>query len=197
MAPRKYRMDKRQQAVAETRGRILDATVALYGEQGILATSWEDIAQRADVALATVYRHFPSLEELVPACGQQVAGIIRLPTLESVREALGDTSSQDGRVGVVVKEIFDFYERGQVFLDVALRDASQVPALAEFITAWDAARKEIVMESLEIDNAQGASVPTILGFTDFRVWQSLNDQDVPMDDAVERVSGLVLDLLTG
>ncbi len=197
MAPRKYRMDKRQQAVAETRGRILDATVALHGEQGILATSWEDIAQKADVALATVYRHFPSLDDLVPACGQKVAGIIRPPTWESVRGAPIDTSDQPGRVKSLVKEIFDFYECGQVFLDVALRDASQVPTLAEFLTGWDAARKEIVTGILEIDDAQNASVPTILGFTDFRVWQSLNDQDVPMDEAVEKVSDLVLDLLTG
>ena len=44
-------MDKRKEAVEETRRSIVDATVALHAEQGILATSWEDIARKADVAL--------------------------------------------------------------------------------------------------------------------------------------------------
>lgn len=33
--------------------------MALHGEQGIQATSFEGIAYRADVAMATVYRHYP------------------------------------------------------------------------------------------------------------------------------------------
>ena len=102
MAPRKYRMDRRKEAVEETRRRIMDATVALHGEQGILATSWEDIAQKADVALATVYRHFPSLEELVPACGERITAFIKPPTLETAQETFGSTQSQADRIKLLV-----------------------------------------------------------------------------------------------
>jgi len=188
-------MDKRRQAVDETRQRIVDATVALHGEQGVDGTSWEDIARKADVALATVYRHFPTLNELVPACGQQVAGIIRPPTLQSVRKTIGDVPDQTSRVGLMVQEIYEFYDRGSVFFAVALRDANQVQALAEWFKAWDAAREEIVTGVLEIDRANNASVPTILAFTDFRVWQSLDDQDVATGEAVDKVSALVMRLL--
>ena len=66
MAPRKYTMDKRKAAVEETRQRILEATLALHSEKGIFGTSWQDIAHRADVSVGTVYKHFPSLDELVP-----------------------------------------------------------------------------------------------------------------------------------
>ena len=42
----------------------------LHLEQGIVATTWEDIARRADVATATVYRHYPTLDELVGAAAR-------------------------------------------------------------------------------------------------------------------------------
>ncbi len=64
-------MGKRAAAVAETRARIVEATMELHGERGIHATSWEEIAKRAGVAIGTVYRHFPSLDELLPACGER------------------------------------------------------------------------------------------------------------------------------
>src|SRR5438067_11979435 len=67
MAPRAYRMTRRAAANAETRRRIVDAAITLHAEKGVLGTSWPDIAKRADVALGTVYRHFPSLDQLVPA----------------------------------------------------------------------------------------------------------------------------------
>ena len=72
-------MTSRASAVAQTRRRIIDATRALHTEQGIAATSWDDIAARAGVGVGTVYRHFPSLDELVPACGEISMQVIALP----------------------------------------------------------------------------------------------------------------------
>jgi AcrR family transcriptional regulator len=63
-------MEKRKAPVEETRQRIAEATLALHSEKGMFDTSWKDIAERADVSVATVYKHFPSLDELVPACGR-------------------------------------------------------------------------------------------------------------------------------
>ena len=62
MSPRKYDMTRRASAVAQTRRRIVDATLELHTEQGIAATSWDDIAARAGVGVGSVYRHFPSLD---------------------------------------------------------------------------------------------------------------------------------------
>src|SRR2546423_15322144 len=79
MAPRTYRMTRRAAANAETRRRIVDAAIALHAEKGVLGTSWPDIARRADVALGTGYRHFPSRDQLVPACTSENALRTRPP----------------------------------------------------------------------------------------------------------------------
>ncbi len=66
--PRRYRMDARAASVEQTRRRIVEAAKILHADQGILGTSYEEIARRADVAPATVYRQFPTLSDLLPAC---------------------------------------------------------------------------------------------------------------------------------
>ena len=72
-------MTRRASAAAQTRRRIVEATRELHIEQGIAATSWDDIAARAGVGVGTVYRHFPSLDELIPACGEIVRRPSRCP----------------------------------------------------------------------------------------------------------------------
>jgi len=62
-------MERRTLAAKETRRRIVDATMAAHAELGIAETSFQDVAERADVAVGTGYRHFPRLEDLVAACG--------------------------------------------------------------------------------------------------------------------------------
>ncbi|HEX2178420.1 MAG TPA: helix-turn-helix domain-containing protein [Actinomycetota bacterium] len=79
MSPRRYQMQARSQAMAETRARIVRAATELHTERGNLATSWEEIAERAGVAPATVYRHFPSLVELIPACARSVFDVVAQP----------------------------------------------------------------------------------------------------------------------
>ena len=61
--PRKYDLGRRAAAAEQTRRRIVDATVALHAEQGIVATTYKDIAQRADVGVGTVYNHFPTVDD--------------------------------------------------------------------------------------------------------------------------------------
>src|SRR5437879_13807825 len=79
MAPAAYAMSRRAAASAEARRRIVDAATALHAEKGVLGATWPDIAKRADVALGTVYRHFPSLDQLVPACTSENAVRMRPP----------------------------------------------------------------------------------------------------------------------
>ena len=54
---RSNRLDRRKQ---ETRARILEAAVELFGEVGFEATKVADVCERADVARQTFFNHFPS-----------------------------------------------------------------------------------------------------------------------------------------
>jgi AcrR family transcriptional regulator len=49
------------------RERILDASYGLFSQRGIGAVGVNEVIDRADVATATLYRHFPSKDELVLA----------------------------------------------------------------------------------------------------------------------------------
>src|SRR6476659_4723601 len=62
--------DTRQEAaqvVSSARERILDAAYELFSRRGIQAVGVNEVIERAGVATATLYRHFPSKEKLVLA----------------------------------------------------------------------------------------------------------------------------------
>lgn len=50
---------------ARTQERIAQATLALFAEKGVDRTTIGDIARAAGIAEGTIYRHYPSKEELI------------------------------------------------------------------------------------------------------------------------------------
>lgn len=131
MTPREYDMSRRAAAVERTRRRIVEATVELHGERGIFGTSWRDIAERADVSVATVYKHFPSLDELVPACGELLMEKIRPPSPESAHDVIGNAVGVVERLERAALELFGFYERGGRHLESDVRER-ELPAMQEW-----------------------------------------------------------------
>src|SRR6476660_4504457 len=55
------------EAGSSARERILDAAYELFSRRGIQAVGVNEVTERAGVAIATLYRHFPSKEKLVLA----------------------------------------------------------------------------------------------------------------------------------
>src|SRR3981081_3815357 len=102
MTPRAYKKTGGAAPSAETRRRIVDAAIALHAEKGVLGATWPDIAKRADVALGTVYRHFPGLDQLVPACTSENAVRMRPPGASVL---VGLTHPEE-RIGRFVEELF-------------------------------------------------------------------------------------------
>ena len=66
--PRTYRKRQRAEAEARTRERITEAAVELHGSIGPAQTTISEVARRAGVQRATVYRHFPDETALFAAC---------------------------------------------------------------------------------------------------------------------------------
>lgn len=81
MHRRSYRLGKRGQSAQDTRRRIVEATYALHAEQGVVATSMKQIAERAGVATGTVYHHFPEYSDAIDACGAHFAELSPMPAV--------------------------------------------------------------------------------------------------------------------
>lgn len=73
--PRRYNSETRRQRQEELRQRIVKATVFLHAEKGAASTTYKDIAEKADVAIPSVYKHFPDLSSLFMACTRHAASL--------------------------------------------------------------------------------------------------------------------------
>src|SRR5919112_1359273 len=103
-------------AQRERRKRILDATIALASKGGFDAVQMRAVAERADVALGTLYRYFPSkVHLLVSALAREFERANR--DLEK-RAIPGDTP----------------HERVMSALDRATRSLQSDPHLTEALT---------------------------------------------------------------
>lgn len=195
--PRRYRSTRRAQAVEETRRRILLATMELHGEQGILATSWEDIARRAGVALATVYRHFPTLGELVPACGALAEQFIQPPRPELAETLFAGVDDVAERVGLVAAELCAFYGRGAVALATARREGHLVEPLGAWARELDRTRETLVAAALAPAAPDERTARVAAALTGFPVWQALTEGGVAAAEATRVIRRLVLCALHG
>jgi AcrR family transcriptional regulator len=186
MSPRKYDMTRRASAVAQTRRTIIDATRRLHAEQGIAATSWDDIAARAGVGVGTVYRHFPSLDELIPACGEITMQIVALPEPKRAASLFDGLDAPAERIERLVREVFAVYERGAPELR-AIRDEPHVhPRVAEDRDAIEASLSALV------DAAVGRADRAVArAMVDLGTWQALRDQGLGPADAVDAVSRML------
>jgi AcrR family transcriptional regulator len=185
-------MDKRKAAVEETRRRIVEATLALHAEKGAFGTSWQDIAKRADVSVGTVYKHFPSLDELVPACGELVFAISRPPSLEDAPQIFAGASSLEERLGRLVSEFFDFYERGEPYLEIDFQER-QLPAVQEWEAHMRATREGLAREALRpLLKPEERTVRALSALIDFPFFKSFRRHDVSNAEAEEIVKTMLL-----
>jgi AcrR family transcriptional regulator len=184
-------MDKRKTAVEETRQRILEATLALHAEKGIFGTSWQDIAKRADVSVGTVYKHFPSLEELVPACGELMYAITRPPSVEDAPRIFAEAYSLEERVGRLVEELFAFYERGASYIETDFQER-RLPEVQEWEAYMRATIEGLVREALLPAGPDEGTVRAASAILDFSTFKSFVDRGVPKEEAAKIINEVIL-----
>jgi AcrR family transcriptional regulator len=123
--PRRYELKRRAERQRATRRRIVDAAMELHATVGPARTSIKAVAERAGVQRHTVYRHFPTEDDLLGACAAAWDErhpfpdpspwlAIRDPE-ERLRRALGD--------------VYAYYRRVEPDLSAFVRDAELVPAV--------------------------------------------------------------------
>jgi len=191
MSPRKYDMTRRASAVAETRRRIVDAALELHGEQGIAATSWDDIAARAGVGVGTVYRHFPSLDELIPACGEITREVVALPDRQGVASLFDGLDAPVERIERLVREAFAIYERGAPQLRAIRTEPDVHPNVAEAGEEVEAALAALIDAAVEPSEITPADRAVVRAMVDLGTWQALRDQGLGPEDSVDAVSQML------
>lgn len=124
---RPYRMRARAEAAAETRRRILEATIELHRERFFDQVSLEDIAERAGVTVQTVIRRFGSKERLIEAAAEEAN---RQVVRQRDQAPVGDIEG-------AVKNLIEHYEE---WGDSALRLLAQEERVPAFRSVTDVGR---------------------------------------------------------
>jgi AcrR family transcriptional regulator len=123
---RRYELRKRADAMEDTRRRITEAAVELHGSVGPARTTITAVAERAGVQRQTVYRHFPTEDDLFAACSGHFAKTHPRPDAEAWR-AIADPAE---RLEAALDELYAYYERTEAMYSNLLRDETLVAPVA-------------------------------------------------------------------
>ncbi len=175
---RRYTLGKRAEAKEQTRDRILRATMQVHDEKGVAPTTFADVAARAGVGQATVSRYFPTIGDLVQACGQHVWMEMRPPVPDMAKDVFAGVAGLDARLEKLVEEVDGFYARGALRLDLASRDRDLIPQLDGFLNAVEGGVAALVREALAPFAPGEEALEVATALMGFRVWQSFQRTSV-------------------
>jgi len=145
MSPRAYNRRSRLAAAEATRERLVRATAALHAEHGALGTTHEMIAQRAGVSLPTVYKYFPTRNDLIPHCTGLVMSEAPVQLDAAVFAAQDDVPS---RLRALARRAFELHAYAAPWLRWSARDAAELPALRAMLDEAARGRAALVRRAL-------------------------------------------------
>jgi AcrR family transcriptional regulator len=176
MAARRYRLGRRAETVADTRERIVAATVALHRERGTLATSYTDIAKRAGVSLQTVHNHFPSLGDLLPACWGAAAA--HAPAVGA--ETFADIAAAEDRLDAFSHALLAQHAYYEPWMRWAVHEAHAIPQLGAAIAQMRGELARLIAEAVAPAFAGDPPAPLVAllaTLLDIEAWMRLRAQE--------------------
>ena len=188
---RTYRLKRRAARQNETRQRIVKAAVELHTTLGPARTSILAIAERAGVERPTVYRHFPTNEDLTTACSTHYRVHNPAPDPEPWRQI----REPQARLRQALNEIYADYAKRETELWVILRDLEDTPELRH-VAVEDVKLHQRMLDVLASawPDPDNKNLRAALGHaTDFFAWRSLRRQDLSNEQAAEMMINLVKD----
>jgi AcrR family transcriptional regulator len=143
----------------ETKERIIQAALELFGERGYEQTSTRDIAARAEVNAPALQYYFDGKDGLYLACAEHMAARGRArwePALEKVRAILAEKSDTD----TLIECVWIMVERAA---DGMLLPRDEIEAWSRFM-AWEDLRKQKGAEDAEavLERCFRGEVKTVL-----------------------------------
>ena len=178
---RKYELKKRAEAMEETRRRITEAAVELHGSVGPARTTVSAVAERAGVQRHTVYRHFPTDQDLFASCSAHWGAMHPLP------DPATWTGLDEG-----LNELYRWYEETEDMLANILRDADLVAGVQDAMVPMEEVLAE-AQRQLAAGRPRRKTVSAAVAHAvDFRTWQSLvRDGGLSRAQAVRLMASLV------
>jgi len=170
MAKRSYTMHRRATLEAETRERIVRATVALHAEHGGLGTSYAMIAKRAQVAPQTVYNHFPELGALFGACTGHVLDQAPALGVETFRSGRSPAT----RLRLLAQGVYARHAFLAPWMRISWYEAALIPELGAIVARGNAALREFIVAAVSPDReAMPGFVDAAFVLLDYPAWQEL------------------------
>lgn len=184
MAPRAYRLGRRAESAEQTRRRIVEATRALHGEQGVADTTVKQIARRADVSVGTVYHHFPTYDDVIRACGALTFAIARPPT-DAIFVGARSTRA---RIERLTQELFACYGRFPE-LEGARCERAKLPVLDQELARFDHQLAALVRQAVAPAGERVQCMARAL--TDVAVYRVLTEQGLTPLEAAAQIATLI------
>lgn len=144
MKRRPYNRALREAAAEVTRRRIVEAAVALHAERGPSATSHALLARRAGVSVPTVYKHFPTPDDIIPDCTGHVLERSPVRLDEALLDGIRDVPS---RLRTLAGALYRLHE----YLAPWMRwpaDLATFPTLEDVHHRMRERRRKLVLEAL-------------------------------------------------
>jgi AcrR family transcriptional regulator len=166
---RTYEKKKRAEREAETRRRIVEATVALHTSVGPGRTTISAIAERAGVQRHTVYAHFPDEATLFAACTSHWATLHPFPPSE-LWETAADPME---RLALALRAVWSWYADAEPDLELFFRDADLLPTVRADMDVYARAVASAA-DRLAADLGRSKTVRAAVGHAlAFETWRSL------------------------
>jgi AcrR family transcriptional regulator len=185
---RSYSMTARARSTEQTRSRILRATIDLHLERSASTIGLDDIADRAEVSVQTVLRHFGSRDALVAAATEQAQ--------QEVRE---ERTTPVGDVAAAIEVVLGHYEaRGDAVLVLLAQEDTE--AFARSITEGGRElHRTWVAEAFApylTEDADDSLLDLLVVATDVYTWKLLRrDRGLSRASTSARITRLVAALL--
>lgn len=163
-ARRHYVSSLRTQAADATKSRILRAARDLFARRGIDPVTIAQIAEKADVAVPTVYSLYKSKEGILRAL---MSGALFGPRFEAARAQLDGVSDPVELIRLTPKVARAVYEGESAELGLIRGASAFSPAVRKLEQEFESARYEMQHERLQLLFAQSKQVEG-LGFEEAR-----------------------------
>ncbi|HZE96161.1 MAG TPA: TetR/AcrR family transcriptional regulator [Planctomycetota bacterium] len=159
MSPRAYDRTLRKAAAEEAKRRIAEAAAGLHAQHGSRGTSHAMIAKAAGVSLPTVYKYFPTPNDLIPACTGAAAAKAPVALDASVFDGLPRVPD---RVRALARAVFRLHQYFAPWLRWTDADAESLPALREFLDGGRRHRRDLLRRALAPRGARPPAEPLVL-----------------------------------